>query len=581
MKKVKFKHVADALDYAKKVVSGKIPACRFVKLACKRQLEDLKRWSDSHAPLIPPPSSKKKTKRKIQPYYWDPEKAERICRFIENLSHIKGATGTIVLQPWQVFILTTIFGWVKPDGTRRFRTAYNEIPRKNGKSTMAAGVGLFMLTRDDEPGAEVYSAAVKKDQSKIVFDAAKEMCSKDPELRDFYGVEVLTNSIFVNETASFFKPLSREAGAEEGSNVHCGLVDELHRHKTRETFDVLKTGTAGRAQPLIFIITTAGSDQAGICFQERIYVTKILEGTVVDDTYFGIIFGIDDEDDWRKESSWRKANPNYNISVNPEVIKAEFKNAVEMASAQNTFLTKHLNRWVNADSAWMPIEAWEACKDKSLRIEDFRFEECRAGLDLSTRRDITCKAKIFKRDDIYYGFLDSYLPEDNVHDKAHAETAHYEGWAIDGLLTLTPGNMIDLDFIEESVRDDLSNYEFPKGSYGYDPWQAAQMVGRLMDDDAPMIEVKPNVPNFSEPMKFWEALVIAGKFRHDGNPILTWMVSNVVCHRDAKDNIYPRKQQPKNKIDGVVAMLTAFNRWLAVSEDDGPSVYEERGIVTL
>lgn len=559
--KVKFQHVEDALSYARSVVNGRIDACKWVKLACKRQLEDLKRWPGKKGPFI-----------------WDPEKGERICRFIENLSHIKGVSGTIVLQPWQKFILTTIFGWVKPNGKRRFGTAYNEIPRKNGKSTMAAGVGLYMLTRDGEPGAEIYSAAVKKDQSKIVFDAAKQMVNKDAEFRDFYGVEALTNSIFVNNSASFFKPLSREAGAEEGSNVHCGLVDELHRHKTREIFDVLKTGTGSREQSLIFIITTAGSDQAGICYEQRTYTTKILEGLVEDDSYFGIIYGLDDEDDWRLEKNWKKANPNYGISVKPHKIKENFKLALEMAAAQNAFLTKHLNRWVNADSAWMPIEAWAACKDASLRIEDFQFEECKLGTDLSSKIDVTCKAKVFKRGDIYYGFLDSYLPEERVHDKAHAETAHYEGWAIEGWLTLTPGNMIDLDFIEEEIRSDLSNYEFSKGSMGFDPWQAAQMSGRLISDGAPMIEVRPNVQNFSEPMKFWEAIVLSGKFRHDGNPILTWMVSNVVCHRDAKDNIYPRKQQPKNKIDGVVAMLTAFNRWLAVSEDDGPSVYEERGI---
>lgn len=565
---VKYPHVNDSLKYARAVVRGRILASEPTKLACKRQLEDLKRW-----------------KGKKGPYIWDPEKAERVCRFIENLPHIKGEWAKrgeyIKLEPWQKFIYCTVFGWTKPDGNRRFKTAYCEVPRKNSKSTMSAGLGLFMLTADGEAGAEVYSAAVTRDQAKIVFNDAQNMARREAEFRDYYGVQVNAHNINVLKSASKFEAISSEAGSQEGLNISCGIIDEVHAHKTRQIYDVIETGTGARQQPLIWNITTAGSNRTGICYELRTYLLKILRGQIQDETFFGIIYTCDEGDDWRDPKTWQKANPNYGVSVMPEQIERLCKKAQEMASAQNSFLTKHLDMWVNADTAWMNMNAWDACADTSLRIEDFQFEPCWMGLDLASRRDVTCKYLLFKKEDIYYGFLVSYLPEDNVHDDAHAETAHYEGWAIDGWLTLTPGNATDFDQVEQEIREDRSLYDFGPNTIGFDPWQAAQMTGRLVDDGFPMIEIRPNVQNFSDPMKAFESLVLGGKFRHDGNPIMTWMISNVVCHTDAKDNIYPRKEQPQNKIDGVVAAITAFNRALAHDDTPGPSVYEERGLLTL
>lgn len=566
-RKSKHPHVQEALKYARAVVSGRIAACKFVKYACKRQLEDLKRW-----------------KGKKGPYIWDPIKAERVCSFIEELPHTKGEWANnkenLILSPWQKFILTTVFGWTKPDGSRRFRTVYIEVPRKNGKTTFSAGVGLYMLAADGEQGAEVYSAAAKRDQAKIVFNDAWHMASAEKDLREYYGIEVNAHNINIVEAASKFEYISSDGGTNEGLNTHFGIQDELHAHKNRSIFDVVKTSMGARRQPMLWIITTAGSDLAGICYEQREYVTKILENVTEDESYFGIIYTTDEGDNWEDEKTWIKANPNYGISVKPDYLRDVFAEAREMITSRNTFLTKHLNNWVNADTAWMDMDAWAACYDPDMKIEDFEGEDCWAGLDLASKKDLTSKAKIFKKDDEYYVFLKNYLPEERVKSKDLAKSAHYSAWAEKGWITLTDGSMTDLDCVEEEIRQDLSRFNFKEDSFGFDPWQATQMVGHLLNDDAPMVEIRPNVPNLSDPMKTFEALVAAKKIHHEGDPVLTWAISNVVCHTDKKDNIYPNKEREQNKIDPVLALLTALNRALADDEDSGTSVYEQRGILS-
>jgi len=556
-----YPHVNKALHYARAVVSGEINACVYVKQACQRQLSDLERkdWN----------------------YTYDKKKAETICEFIETQPHIKGVWAKkkekLILSAWQIFILTTVFGWVDRKGNRRFRTVYIEVPRKNGKTTFSAPVGLFMLTEDGEQGAEVYSAATNRDQARIVFQDAQNMAKKNARFRDHYGVQVMSHNINRLETASKFEPLSAEGNSLDGLNIHCAIVDELHAHKTRQVFDVIETSMGSRSQPILWIITTAGSNRAGICYEQRAYTVKILERAIEDETYFGIIYTIDEKDDWRDEQSWIKANPNYGVSVYPDDIKRLGDKAMEMASAQNSFLTKRLNIWVNADTAWMPINKWEACGDSDLKIEDFAVDDCYIGLDLSSKIDVSSKVYLFKKDSDYYCFAKHYLPRENVKSESHAKTAHFEGWAKDGWIELTGGNMIDFDYVENGLQEDLAHFSIR--AIGYDPWQATQMAGRLIEEGAPMVEVRPSVMNFSDPMKTLEGLVIAGKFHHNNDPVLTWMISNVVCHRDAKDNIYPRKEQPQNKIDGAVALLTALNR--ALNDDGTPkdSVYEERGLI--
>lgn len=530
-------------------MSGAIPACKWVKLACQRQRDDL---------------------AGLDGYRFDEARANKVCRFVEALPHIKGsrfAGKKLALGDWQAFILTTVFGWVDDAGLRRFRTVYIECPRKNGKSTLSAPVALYLLAADGEPGAEVYSAATTRDQAKIVWEDAKRMADRSPALRQALGVETSAHSVFVKSQASSLKALSRDQqGNLDGLNVHGAIIDELHGHKDRGVWDVIETATGARAQPLVWAITTAGSNRAGICFEQQGYVRKILAGGHDDPTYFGVIYTIDAEDDPFDPASWAKANPNYDVSVSPDDLKRKASKAQQMAAAQNNFLTKHLNVWVNADTAWMNMHAWDACADDSLDEADFDGEDCVIACDLATKVDIAAKVKLFWRDiegvRHYYAFGRYYLPEEAAEDGRNSQ---YSGWAASGLLVLTDGSVTDYGVIENEIRDDASRLRVVDAAF--DPWQASALIQRLLVDGLPASEYRQTVANMSEPMKELEALVLQGRFHFDGDPVLTWMISNVVCHIDAKENIYPRKERPENKIDGAVALICALGRALTMTDD--------------
>jgi len=530
------------------VVRGRIPACKWVRLACQRQLDDLKRWA------------------KRGPFEFDEDVAGEWCRFVELLPHIKGplAGENLRLEDWQCFIITTVFGWMRR-GTRhrRFRRAYNELPRGNGKSALSSGLGLKAAFADDEGGSEVYSAAVTRDQAKIVFAAAQHMARRRPDMCRALGIEVLAHAIAQVSTASTFQAVASESNALDGLNIYLAIIDELHAHRTRDVYDALETGTGKRPQSLLWTITTAGSNRAGICYEVRTYATRVLAGSVKDESFFAAIYTADDSDDWTQESTWRKANPNYGISVMPEVIAQLCAKAMEMPAAQASFKTKHLNIWVNADQAWMDMLKWRACGDPGLAVEDFAGEKCWIGLDLASKTDFACRALLFERIIAgvahYYLFLRHFLPEDAVHEGRNSQ---YQGWEIAGRITTTPGAVLDFSAIEADLLECFAQYAVQE--VAYDPWQATQLATRMAEQGATMVEYRNTVANFSAPMKELDALVRSGRLHHDGDPVLEWMVSNVVCHLDAKDNIYPRKETAANKIDGVVAAITALGRAIAV-----------------
>lgn len=568
-------HIALAAQYIEDVLSGKIEACLLVKAACLRQKNDLVRLSNHPV------------------YVWRPEEGARACRYLERLPHIKGPKANkkelCVLEPWQCFVIVVAFGWRRKDnGARRFRRVYIEVPRGNGKSFKSAGIGLFCMSSDNEEGADVYSAATTRDQAKIVWGDAKAMLEKRPEFASKLGITVAQHSIFKKASNSKFLPLSREADNQDGLNVYCAVIDELHAHKTRETYDVIETATAKRDNSLIWVITTAGSDTSGICYEVRSYVKKVLEG-LEDDTQFGIIYTIDDNDDWTDPKVWMKANPNWNVSVIPEVFTSLAFKAMQTPSAQNNFKTKHLNVWVNADAAAFDMRAWDKCTDFNLKIEDFAGQECYEGIDLASRIDICAKSRLFYKDvpvanprpptmmealaglagnpqnegktvRHYYLFTECFLPETAVSDGRNSQ---YSGWEIQGWLKTTPGDTLDYAVVKDGVRQDSK--DFIVREVGYDPWQAAQMAQELVEEGIVMVEVRPSTGSFSAPMKEFDALMREGRLHHDGNPIMRWMVSNVVCHTDAKDNVFPRKEKPENKIDGVVSALTALNRAMAAT----------------
>lgn len=530
--------------YITKVLDGKIPACRWVKFACLRQKQDLERKKSSKFP-----------------YHFDRKKANRPCKFIECLCHVKGpkAGECIHLEDWQCFIITTIFGWVDDNGYRRFSQAYIEVGRGNGKSTFCSGIGLYMLCADGELGADIYSFATTRDQARIVFDDALAMARGNKDLQRYYGLTPLNNSMVIIGTNSKFLPKSADAGTLDGLNTHLGIIDELHAHKTRKVYDVVNSSTSKRSQSLIFTITTAGYILDGICMERRRTVGHVLDGSVIDEALFGIIYTIDEDDDWQSEISLKKANPNWGISVNPKQIMSELISAKLNTSAQKEYLTKHLDVWVNSDHQWLKMEHYRQCIDSSLRESDFYGEYAIYGLDLASKLDISALIRLHWReiDGVihYYVFPYFYLPADAVHS---SDNSQYEGWAKDGYIQTTDGPITDLNALQEWIAEDVKQYSVL--SVAYDPMQATQMSQNLLGDGVPMVELAQNLKNMSEPMKQVQALIYTGRLHIADNPVMHWMASNVVCHTDAKENIYPRKEKVQNKIDGMVALIMAINQ---------------------
>lgn len=527
-------YVGIAEKYARDVISGKIVACHWVKQACLRQLDDLANG--------------------VPGFQFSVAFASRACVFIEHLRHIKGAlAGTrIILEPWQIFILTTVFGWVDGEKKRRFRHVYIEVPRGNGKSALSSGVALYALAADGEGGAECYTFATTRDQARIVFDTSKAMVSMSPDLAREFGLTKQAHSVTVMKTGSVLMPKSAEGSTLDGLNTHIAVIDELHAHKTRELYDVVVTSLGKRRQPLLWVITTAGFDNAGICYEVRTMVTRVLDRTVIDDAQFGIIYTIDPDDDWRTEAALKKANPNWGVSVMPAEVMRLQRTAMELPSSQNNFKTKHLDVWCSASAAWMDSDAWAACEDTGLDLADFEGCPCWIGLDLAAKNDITAKVRLFPYKDGFAVFAEYYLPKISIEK---ATNSQYSGWEIEGRLTATDGAMTDMKVVEEGLREDLSRFDVQ--AIGFDPWNALSLSTSLANDGAPMVEYRNTVEKFSDPMKRVEAMVQGGKLRHGDDPVMRWMMGNVVAKRDAKDNIFPRKERYENKIDGVVALIMA------------------------
>lgn len=540
--------------YARGVLSGRIPACSLVKKACERQLDDLDRYGDG--------------KR----FIYDAEAGDRICWFIEHLTHVKGelAGQEIKLEPWQVFILHTTFSWKTTEGIRRFRRVYIEVPRGNGKSSLSSGVALFCLCGDREPGAEVYSFATTRDQAKIVFGDAKEMARQNSKLKRAFDLQVLATSLYVPKTNSYFQAKSAEGSTLDGLNTHLAVIDELHAHKTRAVYDVVETSLGKRRNSLMWVITTAGFDTAGICYEVRSFVKQILNKEAQDESQFGIIYGLDEGDDWTSEEALQKANPNWGVSVRPEIITSLQAKAIARPSAANNFKTKHLDVWCSAASSWMDMPAWNLCR-RSIALSDFEGFDCYMGLDLGAKNDLTAKVLVFPVEENgrlnYYVFGTYYAPRAAL---LKSGNSRYDGWETLGYLKVTEGAVTDFNQIEADILEDCSRFRVK--SVAYDPWQATQLATRLSDNDVPMVEYRNTVQNMSDPMKWLEALVQDKRLIHEGDPALTWMMGNVVAKRDFKDNVFPRKEVYENKIDGAVALIMALG--LCVNEENAGAFQE-------
>ena len=553
-------YAAVAERYAREVVNGKVLACRWVRLACKRHLDDLKL-----------------SKTKAYPYRFDADAVRKVCSFIELLPHVKGKWASkrelLVLAPWQVFKTAVLFGWLKKrDGYRRFRKAIILEPRKNGKSAWAAAIGLYMLAMDEEHGSEVYSGATTEKQAWEVFRPAKSMALKTPAFLNACGVSVNAQSVHVIGNESRFEPMIGKPG--DGSSPHCAIIDEYHEHDTDDMVSTMETGMGAREQPLMMIITTAGSNVAGPCYQSVVEARRMLDGIVDDPELFALMYGIDGPvgkpddpdyqpgDDWTKPETLRKANPNYDVSVKGEFLLSQQRDAINNARKASAFRTKHLNEWVFAKEAYFNVAKWMSAADPDLKMSDFAGQPCWIGLDLASKVDIAAAVFLFRRQEGgFAAFGKFYLPDDAIDLEA---TGNYAMWRRAGRLIATDGNMID----HGRILDDLveASKTFTIESIGYDPAQATMLVTALQGEGLPVVEFRHTVMNMSEPMKEVEALIRAGKIANDGDPCFAWQIGNVVGKEDAKDNVYPRKERAENKIDGPVALIMAMGRFMAAAE---------------
>jgi phage terminase large subunit-like protein len=544
-------NVKAAHKYAVDVVSSKIQVCKWISLACQRHLDDLR-----------------KSKADPEyPYFYCEKSAERVCKFIQALPHTKGkwagANEKLKMQPWQLFFVCGVFGWKrKKDNMRRFRRAVLLVPRKNGKSALAAAIGLYMLTADNEHGAEVYSGATSEKQAWEVFRPAKIMAQKTPEFLEYYGVQVNASNICTQKTGSRLEPVIGKPG--DGASPHCAIIDEYHEHKDDNLMDTMETGMGARQQPLVLVITTAGDNISGPCYQLQLDAQKMLEGVIDDDQTFALIYTIDQGDDWKDIDVIKKANPNYGVSVDDDFLLARLNDAKNNARKQSIFQTKHLNVWVGSREAYFNVDKWHQCADSALDLEDFKGRDCYLGLDLASRVDIAALEILFPLgNDDFVRFGKYYLPESALENGA---SDHYRAWALDGWLTITDGEIIDFNEIKSDILDICSKFNVRE--LGYDPFQATMLITDLMAEGVPVVEMRPTVLNFSEPMKFLDSLIRSKQIRHSGDPVMSWMISNVVAKEDAKENVYPRKDRAENKIDGVVALLMGLGRSMNNPEDD-------------
>lgn len=597
-------YAAIATQYARDVVDGKIPACKWVRLACQRHLDDLKRaaesWRYTWNPELKAPDVRDEHGEIIREgKLYRP--ADRACHFIELLPHIKGdwaARGErILLGPWQVFVVASIFGWVdRETQRRRFRVADLFVPRKNAKSTLAAGIGLYMAFVDGEFGAEVYSGATSEKQAGEVFKPAKLMAERSPEFCSRFGVVVRASNISAEATNSRFEAVIGKPG--DGASPSCAIVDEYHEHPTEVLYDTMKTGMVARSQPLMLVITTAGDDIAGPCYAHQVELQQVLEGVIEDERRFGIIYTIDvaDDkrgivgDDWTSEEAVIKANPNFGVSVDAEEILAAQRDALRETRKQPTFQTKHLNIWVQSASPWLNMHAWRAAADRDLKIESFAGESWWPGLDLANVTDIASTCRVFKRlldgEEHYYAFWTHYLPEAVIQEPEHK---HYQGWKHDGWLKQTSGSMIDHEVI---LGDLLADAERFAPSYtdektgmvshqvAIDQWGAAGISGRLEGEGFTVIAVPMQVRHLSAPMKWVDGLLQSGRLHHNGDPVATWCVNNVAVKPDHNDNWFPRKQSRAKKTDPAVALILAVSRAM-LHNAPARNPYNDRDMVFL
>lgn len=515
--------------------------------------------------------------------HYDKKKADRAVTFIENLCHTKGKwAGTpFWLLPWQEQLIRDIFGIVKPDGNRQFRTAFVEICKKVGKSELAAAIALYLLYADNEPSAEVYGAAADRQQASIVFDVAKQMVEMSPALMKRSKLMGATKRIVNHGNAGYYQVLSAEVGGKHGFSVSGLVFDEIHTQPNRQLYDVLTKGSSdARQNPLHFIITTAGNDRHSIAYELHTKAVDILEGRRVDPTFYPVVYGLKDDEDWEDEANWYKVNPSLGYTVDVERLRDAYREAKQNPADEITFKWLRCNMWVSSTVAWIP-DAIYMRGNEPINMASLEGRDCYAGLDLSSTGDITALVLIFppRDEDEKFVLLPYFwIPEETIPRRVKANSVPYDIWEKQGYIMSTEGNVIHYDFIEKFIMDLSEKYHILE--IAVDRWNATHVIQNLEDNGLTMVPFGQGFASMSAPTKEFYRLLMEGKIIHGGHPVMRWMAGNVVVDTDPAGNIKVTKAKSKEKIDGIVAAIMALDRAVR-HESEGRSVYDTRGIILI
>lgn len=509
-------------------------------------------------------------------YHFDIERANDVCDFFsECLTHVKGelAGQPFILEPWERAAVRAMFGWVDNHGNRRYRYVFIYVPRKNGKSTLCAGIANYILFCDDEPGAEIYSAAAESKQAAIVFNMAKDMVGAEPELDG--RCRCYLRSIVEHETGGTYMPISSDAHSKHGYNIHAAIVDELHAHPNGDLMDVLETSTGSRSQPLIIILTTADwARPESPCNEKLEYALKVRDGELSDPRFLPVIYAADQEDDWTDIEVWKRSNPCYGVSLKPEIVQEDFDKAVGNPRKESIFKRLHLNMQTKLETRWLLDETWMDCAIEEYDIPD--GTTCIAGLDLAATTDINALVLLFPElDDLIVPYF--WVPEDHPENHRRGSGGRYRAWIEAGMMETTPGSVTDYAYIRQRIVE-LSK-RWPSIEIAIDPWNARYLSTQLSEDDGiPVVEFRQGYASMNEPTKELERRLMQKKMAHFGHPVLRWMMSNAMVKTDPAGNIKVDKEKSVDKVDGVIGLIMALGRSM-IYEKPQKSAYEDRGIL--
>ena len=526
----------------------------------------------------------KPTKFKAKDSHYDKDAADYAVMFIESLCHTKGtwAGKPFELIDWQEQIIRDLFGILKPNGYRQFNTAYVEIPKKMGKSELAAAVALLLTCGDGEERAEVYGCAADRQQAAIVFDVAADMVRMCPALSRRVKILASQKRIIYKPTNSFYQVLSAEAYSKHGFNIHGVVFDELHTQPNRKLFDVMTKGSGdARMQPLYFLITTAGTDTHSICYETHQKAKDILEGRKIDPTFYPVIYGADESEDWTDPKVWRKANPSLGITVGIDKVRAACESARQNPGEENAFRQLRLNQWVKQAVRWMPMEKWDACAF-AVNEDDLEGRVCYGGLDLSSTTDISAFVLVFPptdEDDRYVVLPYFWIPEDSMDLRVRRDHVPYEVWERQGYLMTTEGNVVHYGYIEKFI--ERLGEKFNIREIAFDRWGAIQMVQNLEGMGFTVVPFGQGFKDMSPPTKELMKLVLEKRIAHGGHPVLRWMMDNIYIRTDPAGNIKADKERSTEKIDGAVATIMALDRAIRCGNVSTASVYDDRGILFI